>query len=314
MGWKGNLRTIGATIRKIERHHRQVEKLNQIANISEQVEQYNFLTQQLVSYHKTSTENIDWHYFKNLPEPIEPINTQRKFNIAEERLLNYKPNFFIKFLGLEMWRKTQLAKKMSKEREKDEAEFQKNKILYQKNHSDWGKSKTLADGILSGTEDAYLRILDDHQVFSDIKHFNGAVSISFENKTAFINIEIAGESTIPRQSVSQLKSGKASVKEITNSQFYQMYQDHVCSIALRVAREAFAYFSLEIVFINVVTDVLNRATGIYEESPILSLKAPKETLDKMNFQLVDPSEAMKNFIHNMDYKKTEGLLPVKKVA
>lgn len=110
-----------------------------------------------------------------------------------------------------------------------------------------------------------------------------------------------------------LKSGKLSVKDMPKTKYFQLYQDYVCGSAIRLARELFALLPTDMVIVNVLGEVLNTKTGHLEESPILSVAIPRETLQKLNFDMLDPSDSMENFVHNMKFMKTKGFNPVDKI-
>ncbi len=96
-------------------------------------------------------------------------------------------------------------------------------------------------------------------------------------------------------------------------EFYELYQDYVCSCVLRVAREVFSLLPIDRVLIHAVDDLLNGSTGHVQEQTILSTLVMKEAFLKLNLEHIDPSSAMKNFIHNMDFKKSSGFSPVEPV-
>jgi hypothetical protein len=82
---------------------------------------------------------------------------------------------------------------------------------------------------------------------------------------------------------------------------------------LRVARELFALLPLEAAIVTASANVLNTGTGHIENQPIVSVMIPRKTLAMLNFQTLDPSDSLKNFVHQMDFKKTKGFAPVKKI-
>jgi hypothetical protein len=90
----------------------------------------------------------------------------------------------------------------------------------------------------------------------------------------------------------------------------QMYQDYVCGTALRICGEIFAALPVSWVLVTIRTEMLDEATGHVKTRPILSLMTPRASADSLNYSTVDPSEAMKNFLHRMDFKKTTGLSPI----
>lgn len=47
---------------------------------------------------------------------------------------------------------------------------------------------------------------------------------------------------------------------------------------------------------------------------ILSVVLDRKTLDTLNFELIDPSDALGNFNYNMKYHKTAGLRGLEKIT
>ena len=95
--------------------------------------------------------------------------------------------------------------------------------------------------------------------------------------------------------------------------FYELYQDYICSCVIRVARESFALLPVQVALVHAMGNVLNTETGYMEEQPILSVSIPRETLDGLNLETIDPSDSMRNFVRNMDFKKTSGFKVVEKM-
>jgi hypothetical protein len=109
------------------------------------------------------------------------------------------------------------------------------------------------------------------------------------------------------------KSGRLSVKRMSKSRFYELYQDYVCGCVLRIARELFALLPIEMVIVNAVVNALETRSGYLEkqpsyvgEQPILSVAIPRKMLEELNFEALDPSDSMSNFAHRMAFKKTQG--------
>lgn len=95
--------------------------------------------------------------------------------------------------------------------------------------------------------------------------------------------------------------------------YFDIYQDYVCSCAIRIARDMFAILPFEQVIVNAMDELLDTSTGRVNSVPILSVKFDKEKLNYLNFETIDCSDSMSNFVHNMNFKKTQGFKPVEKV-
>jgi hypothetical protein len=80
-----------------------------------------------------------------------------------------------------------------------------------------------------------------------------------------------------------------------------------------VATETFALLPFDTVVVHAVGDVVNTQTGHLEERTLLSILIPRVTIAKLDLNAIDPSDSMKNFKHNMDYKKGRGFNPVERI-
>ncbi len=62
--------------------------------------------------------------------------------------------------------------------------------------------------------------------------------------------------------------------------------------------------------VTVRTDLLDPVTGHIEPTSVLSIITPRQSLEKLGFETLDPSEAMANFLCRMKFKKASGLASV----
>ncbi len=92
----------------------------------------------------------------------------------------------------------------------------------------------------------------------------------------------------------------------------KLYQDHICSASMRIAREVFAYLPIDYARINAVSKIVNTKTGHLEEQPILSVLYLPKTIESLNLDTIDPSDSMQNFVHTMNFNKIRGFSVVEK--
>ena len=60
--------------------------------------------------------------------------------------------------------------------------------------------------------------------------------------------------------------------------------------------------------------MLDAQVGRIDNITILSVKIDKATLEKLNFDLIDPFDALNNFEHNVKFLKTRGFQPVERLV
>jgi hypothetical protein len=67
------------------------------------------------------------------------------------------------------------------------------------------------------------------------------------------------------------------------------------------------------VLVKSLGEILNTQTGHLEQKPILSVAIPRDSIDRIQWESVDPADAMANFVHRMRFKKSKGLFAVQPV-
>lgn len=170
------------------------------------------------------------------------------------------------------------------------------------------------DGVLAGDIDTYYKVIEDCDPFDAILDFGSEFEIGTDDPSNMsVEFNIKAADVIPKEKVTINASGKASTKEMTKSEYYLIYQDYVCSVALRLARDLFALLPVEKVLVNAVDMEVNPATGNDEEVCYLSVIFDRATFNKINLDRIDPSDSFDNFEYNMKFAKTTGFKPVNKM-
>lgn len=86
----------------------------------------------------------------------------------------------------------------------------------------------------------------------------------------------------------------------------ELYQDYVCSVALKVAGDLFSVLSRDEIFVTCAASMLDSATGHMADTPILSVQFVRPTFNSLKLSAIDPSDSMLNFNHQMEFKRTKG--------
>ncbi len=101
---------------------------------------------------------------------------------------------------------------------------------------------------------------------------------------------------------------------MSKSKFNELNQEHICSVIIRIAKEAFAYFPINYVGINVIINELNLASGNKENKTVLSVLITPTAFNKLNIELINPVESVKSFMHSMKFTKTNGFTDITPIA
>ncbi len=318
MGWKGLTREMERSARRrqreLERQQKLLGKMQEIEKTAYEVQVYENHIDLLLSVHKECGNVFDWAEIKKSDPPVKPSPLRTHEDAARSELNSTKIGLSDKLLGRAGSKKDKLIKAIEDAKRLDESEYLEALKAHEKEYSDWNAAKELADKILLGDIKAYSDAIKLIKPFSDINQLGS--SLVFGAKTPSLitaSIYVNSDQVIPSEIKSLTKSGKLSVKQMPKSRFYEIYQDYVCSSVLRIARELFALLPVDMTIITAMGSLLNTKTGHMEEMPILSAAIPRKTLEKLNYESIDPSDSMNNFVHRMDFKKSKGFLPVEAI-
>lgn len=335
MGWKGTLRSMQAAARRAERAERkrqreyqrrqkEYEKMAASEQAKYEVEHFENHIECLISVHKECSEEMDWSVLQtnDLPPYPKPETTyqdpykkaiqniesgiygkaKKWVNSQPKNLLKTVMNVFVLALGVFYESKL----------EKSGVDLKKAAQLDAKEHGFNIKLHNLIKKIVEGdVEQGYLDVILHINPFSEIEEMGSELTFeTLGEKAIHATITVHDEEIIPAKRKSLLKNGTVSTKAWTKSQFYELYQDHICAVVLRIARELFALLPIDTTIVTARGELLNTATGHKELQPILSVLIPRKTLLSLNFDKIDPSESMQNFKHNVKFQKTKGFQSV----
>jgi len=325
MGWKGFVRSVRADMRRVdreskreqrelERQEKLEQKMAELEQAAYDVDVYNNYVDRLISIHKDCSDSIDWKDIYNSQEPVEPKKESTNENDARSKFENFKPGLFNKLLKNTDKKLQGLENKIEEAKFQDESEYQERLQEYKNIHADWEESKKLAERVLNADKDAYLEVIKELNSFSEIAELGSTLNFQIGDTNIIeVSVNVHGEDVIPNETKSLLGSGKLSVKKMPAGKYYELYQVFICSCVLRIGSEIFSMLPVDLVIVNAIDKLLNSGTGHLEEQPILSVALSRSTIENMNLNQIDPSDSMKNFVHNMKFKKTSGFTEVEKI-
>jgi hypothetical protein len=92
-------------------------------------------------------------------------------------------------------------------------------------------------------------------------------------------------------------------RSMSNSEYNLLLQDYVCSVCIRIARDMFALLPIRNTIVHSVLD----------GKTILSVDFDRQSLSKVKFGYIDPSDTLQQFKHNMFFDEINGFLPVENI-
>ncbi|SKA41799.1 hypothetical protein SAMN04488128_105518 [Chitinophaga eiseniae] len=322
--FKGAIRSYTAAVRKAEREQqkraREIAKQykiqqqqREIADVSTAIRDYENYILFIKSIHKNASEKLDWYMVRQEPAPVKPLMTKDHEIAASQDLQRYKPSFFDKLFGTAIKKTKALESAVAAAKKKDAELFAENLKQYETDLTDWHALQRISNGISNRESSAFREALQFFKPFDEMDELGSRLTFSVTPDNIVVDLHVNGINIIPNYVLSQTARGKLSKKNMPIGKFNELYQDYVCSCALRIAREAFAYLPLNLVVVNASTQLLNTSTGREEEQTILATAINRDTLNKLRFEMLDPSDSMTNFITNMKFSKTNGFSPVSRI-
>jgi hypothetical protein len=314
MGPKGTLRAIQAAerrrqreaqkrLRELDRQAKEQAKLSAIEQARLEVETYENRVQLLRSVHKEQGEAWDWPAVSASLPPPRPQKNSFHEQKANQRFAVLQPE-----------KKDAAQFMLEQARLQDEQDFQAAMQSYTEQMAEWEKLKSMARRILAGEHKAYTEALVEFNPFVDISDLGSSINFTVHSaRLVECVLKVSGKQIIPAEVKTLTASEKVSVKPMPKGLFHGIYLDYLCGCVLRVAREVFALLPVDTVLVTAVADSLDSRTGQTMEQPVLSVAMPRADVARLNFDRLDPSDAMDIFQCRGDFKtsrKSEAFQPI----
>ena len=301
--------------RQLQRDENQRAKMEARQQAAYEVEVFENQIERLLTVHKESPEVWDWNGICTSPPPIAPERSAVGEARALAELNSFRPGFLDKLLRRVDTKRHALERAVELAKAQDEQEYERLYQDYYQRYTDWDERRQLAWRIMQGDVRAYADALGDYNPLSDINELGVPIEL-MAHTAQFVEMRLTtnGDRLIPDQIKSLSTTGKLSAKPMAKSRFYEIYRGFVCGAALRAGRELFAFLPVQTVLVNIQANLLNTRTGQQGMETILSVAMSRPAFAQLNFSRLDPSDAMENFLHRMDFKRTGGFGPVEPVS
>lgn len=256
----------------------------------------------LTGAHRIEFKRRDWLTLATTPIKPMPQRHDAHEQTAQSRLDDYQPSFFSRLLRRVEADRQQLSAKVVTARSKDDSDHA-DRVAATNEHS---TEVEFAQKVVERSPDALIEALDRHSAL-------GALSFSIEGiDTIFIGDRIVAVvdgldfEDMPEESISLLKSGKASVKILPSTKRHEIHRDAICSAAARVALEFLGSLPIVEVEVLMLTDVLDRSSGHIESAPVLHVRMTEQAARTLNFGRADPSALIDRLGGHLEWNKKDG--------
>lgn len=264
--------------KELERRLKEQAKLSALEQARLEVEAHENELEVLLSVHKERSAAVDWWALASGLSPHDPARVARHELAA-------------------------LGKRTGVEeaREVDEREYETARATYKSEFAQWEKMQSLARRVLAGEGRAYTEAVSESPAFTEISNLGSSIHLTVHDaKVVECELKVNGRNVIPADAKSLTAAGKLVVKTMPKARFHEIYQDYVCGCVLRLAREMFALLPVDTVILTATVDGIDSRTGHTAELPVLSVAATRLKIERLDFDHLDPSDALENFQHRGD--------------
>jgi hypothetical protein len=279
-------------LRELERQAKEQAKLSAIEQARLEVATFEGRLEVLRSVHKEQGEVWDWQALAAGLPPPRPEQNSFHQKRASQVLAVLPPE-----------QRIAAEPRLEQAQARDEQEFQAAMQSYAERLAEWEKLKILAQRILSGEPKAYTEALVEFNPFAEISDLGSSINFTVHNSRLLESVlKVSGRQIIPAEVKSLTASEKLSVKTMPKGMFHEIYVEYLCGCVLRVAREVFALLPVDTVLITAMPDSLDSRTGQTLEKPVLSVAVPRAALAGLDFDQLNPADAIENFQFRGEFK------------
>ena len=290
-------------LRELERRAKEQSKLSEMEQARLEVEAYENRLEMLLSVHKEQSDPWDWAAPAASLPPPPPHRLSTHELKAKQHAAVSPPS-----------EKQHAETLVEQARLEDERLFRTASKAHSQDHARWEKFRNLARRILSGEHKSYVEALVEFGHLGEISDLGSSIHFTVHDaKLLQCVLKVNGTQAIPAEVKTLTSSGKVSTKPMAKARFHEVYQDYVCGCMLRVARETFALLPVDTLLVTASVDALDPRTGQMVEQAVLSAAMPRATILRLEYDRLDPSEAMESFLHRGDFKasrKSGGFVPI----
>lgn len=308
-------RAVAVRQRELEKEAKALQKIEDAANARLEVARFENYLELLVSVHKQPGLAWDWQASAAAPPPPAPARQNKLEQWAAADRDEYVPGWLDRLFRRAERKAAALQEAVRLGREKDDANHAEATRKWKEAHAAWEHERAIGQRILARDHGAYADALEYAGAFDEVSAYGATVTVGHGSADAVIAlVEIVDPEIVPTEILKLTASGKLSTKAMPKGHYWELYQDHVCSCALRVASEVFAALPVERVIVNTGTREISSTTGHPERVTHLAVHFAREQLARVNLERIDPSNCMSNFEHRTKFAKTTGFKPVEPIT
>ncbi len=286
--------------KRVERRERELAKLAEKERARSEVEEFENYLEFLVSLHKECGDPWDWKGFASISPPRQPLRPSFREEGARDALAGYQPGFFTRLFGQDKKVRSVLEDALERAKAEDLAQHQEEMRQYEAEHALWRERRTLATGILA-RDPAIYRAALQHASCEEVVALGIRISfVTAEADVVALTCHLPEAEVVPTEEMKLTAAEKVTSKAMPAGRYWLLYQDFVCSCALRIARETFAILPVKRVIVSMAERSVDSSTGHPASHTLVTVHVTRAGLAALNLDSVDPSDTLNNFPHTME--------------
>ena len=201
MGWKGTIRSIAATARRMEkeadRRHKQAVREQITSDASNAVMNWEKYIDDLLTVHTDLTDHVDWYILLNKTEPTKPKLGTDNQDKAKANLAHFKPSFFDFLHGGTDKRRKHLDDAFEQAPDKDKTKYDRALKKYDADFTEWKSDRDLAKRLSVGEAAAIHEVITELQSLSKTDLIGSTVSFSIDDNYVHAKPQIHTDEIVP---------------------------------------------------------------------------------------------------------------------
>lgn len=307
---RGMVRTMRAIDREAKRAQRQrvafernAQKQAFLEASAATASEYDRMIAELVRPHAVSFVRRDWLTAATAAELDPPAPGDTNERAAMSALHSYEPGWFVRTFGFEARRRAALEQRVAVARAAD-GEAYSLRVQEVQAHNE---SVRFAQRLVARDHEAIGDALDNYSRLGELPFSVEAIDVLFTDDDRIIAmVDGLDLEDMPDQSVTLLQSGKVSVKSLAKGKVLELHKLNICGSAVRVAIEFLKVLPIDAVEVVMHSDILDRAAGHIQNTPVLYLRATPQALASVNLNRADADALIDRLGGHYEWSKRDG--------
>lgn len=272
--------------------------------------EYDAIVDALTGAHRSGMRRRDWLTTATAPEMPDPVRADAHEGAAQVRLDDYRAGWLTRTLGREGKARDRLAEGVAAARRRDDADHADALAAARRRNAEIAAARRIVERI----PDAMVQALEEHSSLGTLPFSVEGLDTLFTDGRVIAIVDGLDLEDMPEESVTLLKSGKASVKALPSGKRLEMHRDAICSAAIRVASEFLGTLALDEVEVLMTTDILDRGSGHIDGLPVLHLRVTSQAISALNLARTEPAALVERLGGHMDWNRREGFRAINPAA